>query len=530
MKDYIKKIKIPILIQVIFTFLYSLKVALFPVLNKYLFDNIKDRGMSLVFKLIGLYLILIILNLIFQYISRLYEWKVSKKFLTLIKDDLFNHISSMDSYEFNKRKVSDYLVIFNENVEIIDEDYLSAYIDFYKNIVNILVFLSTLLIFVDTRISIVVLLTSIVIVFIPKIFKKRLISLRTDQITALKKYYEKVLDLLAGKSRINKFNLRQIKKEHKKVLLDSEDKRYEFGRMKTISDLSAALGVYIVNINTFIVVAILLAKGEISIGVGVAAFGYTTSFLDPIQNLLSCRNLINSTSGLVDETLEFLDSDLIIEEPYKDIDPVDNLSVKNLSLKFNNFSLDDFSYDFKKNKKYAITGHSGSGKSTLINIIDGSIRPDSGKIEIDGRDINQIDIEDYIFSLKQFEHLFSTSFQNNISIFESMDSDIPTVSKFLNSLSEKMRKSITGYDSIKNLSGGEKQVVALSRMLVANRPIILLDEPYSNIDYKTSQIIKDYLYANLDNKILIEITHDLTKENLSRFDEIIYLEDGKIVY
>ena len=65
-------------------------------------------------------------------------------------------------------------------------------------------------------------------------------------------------------------------------------------------------------------------------------------------------------------------------------------------------------------------------------------------------------------------------------------------------------------------------------MLVTDRPINLLDESFASIDHKTSKIIKDYL-LNLKDKIIIEITHDISEENLLRFDELIHLDKGKII-
>lgn len=94
MKRYFSKLVVPISIQIVFTILYSVTVALFPVLNKHLFDNILAEGMKLIPILIVGYVLLIISNSIFQYISRLYEWKVTNDFNINIKQDLFLHIIS----------------------------------------------------------------------------------------------------------------------------------------------------------------------------------------------------------------------------------------------------------------------------------------------------------------------------------------------------------------------------------------------------------------------------------------------------
>lgn len=72
-------------------------------------------------------------------------------------------------------------------------------------------------------------------------------------------------------------------------------------------------------------------------------------------------------------------------------------------------------------------------------------------------------------------------------------------------------------------------MVIFTENIVADRPIILLDEPFASIDHKTSKVIKDYL-SQIEDKIIIEITHDLTEENLGRFDELIHMDEGRIKY
>ena len=528
MNHYIYKLKIPIFIQILFTILYSMTAALFPLLNKYLFDNILQEGASLVIKLVVIYFFLVVLNCFFQYIARLYEWKLSKSFFIEIKKDLFDHIVSLTSDEFYKRKASDYLAIFNNNVEVIDEDYLSAYIDLFKSIINILIFSSTLLLFVDWRITLVVLISSVAIIFMPRIMHKRLSKSREAQLSSLKFYFAKVLDLLSGKKRINKFTVKAIKDEHFSALINSEKKRFIFGKTKTTSDVVNALGVFLVNINTFIIVALLLVQEEISVGVGIAAFGYTTSFLDPIRNILNCINAINSAEGTLKETLSFLDNELLEEAPIVDIKTKPNhLILKNVSYKIGDFCLDSLNYSFEKNKKYAIVGHSGSGKSTLLKLIEGSIDLSSGQISIDKTPIEDLDRADYIFSIDQFEYLFQTNFTNNITVFNSMDSETELVRDFLEQFNKTTKNKIKTYENVKQLSGGERQILGIIRMLVADRPIILMDESFSSIDANNTQIIRDYIMS-LQDKIIIVVTHDIAEEHLNHYDHIIHLEEGKI--
>lgn len=529
MKKYFLRMKLPIVVQVLCTILYSITVSLLPVLNKILFDRVDNLQISFILGLASLYIALIIMNILFQYFARLYEWNIARKFNMLIKNDLFAHIASMDHVKFKNRTASDYLAVFNNNVEVIEEDYISAYIDLVKSVLNIIVFASALLLFVDWRITLVVFSLSFITAFLPKITCAKLSEKRMNQLNALKSYFSTVLDLLNGKKRINIFTINAFTNEHKIKLNRSEELRYDFGKVKTISDLINALGVFFIMLSTFILVAILLHKNEISIGVGIAAFGYVTSFLNPITNILNCVTCINGAKETVKETLSFMENELLVPEEFTlTRKKIEKVRLENISYEVDRFKLYPMNYSFEIGKKYAIIGPSGSGKSTVMKLIDGSLSPKEGEIYVDDKEIDSLKLDELVFSIDQFEHLFNTDFVKNITIFNSMENDNGKISDLLNNIPKETRDKIVNYSSVNNLSGGEKQIVSILRMLVANRKIILMDEAYSSIDWKMSNIIKDYLLT-LQDKIIIEVTHNQSEDNLNRYDHVITMSEGVIV-
>ncbi len=525
MKKYFLQLKKPIAIQLIFTLLYAVTTALFPMLNGYLFDNILDEGLSLIPLIVLGYLFLILLNCSFQYVARIYEWVVSKDFNIRIRKDLFKNVIHIKYSDFKKEKPSDYLSIFNNNIEAIGGDYISAHIDLIKTGINIIVFSAAMIIFVNWKITVLVFIMSLMAVFVPKIMEKKLSKSRKEQLFALRSYFSKILDLLNGKKRINLFTAHRFEKVHSDSLTNTEKKRYTFGKIKTQSDMLNAIGVFIIELSTFSFIAYFLASGEITIGEGVATLGYVTSFLYPINEGIDCVNCINSTKDTVKETMEYLKYEpMDLKKDYK-LKEIKNLSLKNVSFKTEQFSLKSFDFNFEKGKKYAIIGHSGSGKSTLLRLIDGSIELEEGSITIDSKDINSIHRDEFIFSVDQFEHLFDTDYKNNITVFESMKDERKLAAKLIEKLNKITKNKLIKYENIQQLSGGERQIISILRMLVANRPIILLDESFSSIDKNNIKLIKDYLMG-LKNQIIIEVTHDTTKENLSKYDGVISFNEG----
>ncbi len=383
-------------------------------------------------------------------------------------------------------------------------------------------------VFLDYKIALTVFVLSIFVALLPKIMQKKLSGLKENQLEALRKYFARVLDLLSGKKNVSKYSIRYFEKEHKQSLSSSESSRFIFGKVKTISDMLGALGVFIIQATTFALVGFLLVKGEITIGTGIAAFGYVRSFLEPIRNILECLNSINSSKGILKETLSYLSIEpLEGTDTYYKSSSIEKLEVDSISYKANGFVFKAFSYTFERGKRYAITGHSGSGKSTLMGLIDGRLRPTGGQVRADNVILTEDNISYYIFSLNQFEYLFKRDFISNITILNSMVDPSNLASKLLDLLGQRTKDTIQNYEHIDNLSGGEKQIIALLRLLVSDRPILLLDESFSSIDIKNTQIIKDYILS-LKDKIIIEVTHNISSENLNKYDQIITFNDGEV--
>ncbi|WP_341534042.1 ABC transporter ATP-binding protein [Sporosalibacterium faouarense] len=170
-------------------------------------------------------------------------------------------------------------------------------------------------------------------------------------------------------------------------------------------------------------------------------------------------------------------------------------------------------------------GHSGSGKSTIANLLMKYITPTNGKIKVDGVDISEIDTSGILGCVNQFEHVFSDSFLNNVTVYGAYPGEN------LNNITDYY--SCNKIDLIKEkndcteLSGGEKQLLSLVKMMLINRDIIILDEPFSSLDFQNSILMQEKVYG-LKDKTMIVITHNLSEKNLNYFDEVIIMNNGYI--
>ena len=197
--------------------------------------------------------------------------------------------------------------------------------------------------------------------------------------------------------------------------------------------------------------------------------------------------------------------------------------------------IDDISFDVKKGEKVCILGKSGTGKSTLLKIITGDIDYYHGSVEIFGEDMRGVDLgkEKIIGVLNQSPWIFNTTVFNNLRLgndnltYERASEIIKMVG-----LEEKINSLENGLDTVVdegggNFSGGEKQRLALSRILAMDTPIILLDEPTVGLDPVTEHEILDTIFRVFEDKTILWVTHHL--QDIEKMDRVIYLSNGEII-
>ncbi|WP_368489906.1 ABC transporter ATP-binding protein [Clostridium sp. BJN0013] len=208
---------------------------------------------------------------------------------------------------------------------------------------------------------------------------------------------------------------------------------------------------------------------------------------------------------------------------------MDKLTLNNIymnyhSLKGSTKALEDISFTIKKGEFLSIVGPSGCGKTTLLNIIAGLIKPSSGEIYIDDEKITSFSHKmGYMFQKDQlFEWL---NVWNNILI------GIKIQHKSINAYKTKLETLLKNYGLWdfryhypQELSGGMRQKVALIRTLALDPEVLLLDEPFSSLDYQTRLNISDEIFKIIKNegKTAIMVTHDIS-EAVSMSSRIIVL-------
>lgn len=196
--------------------------------------------------------------------------------------------------------------------------------------------------------------------------------------------------------------------------------------------------------------------------------------------------------------------------------------------------LKNVSLEIPQGKKVAVLGRSGAGKSTLIKLMHGALLPEQGTVTANEIETHLLDrdISSVISVFNQQPHLFDTTIANNIRLGkpQATDEEIRAAAKQaqLDTLIESLPNGYhtSMHEMGQRFSGGERQRIALARILLQNNPIVILDEPTIGLDPRTENALLSTIFQTLNGKTLLWVTHHLT--GVEQMDEILFLEDGKI--
>lgn len=185
-------------------------------------------------------------------------------------------------------------------------------------------------------------------------------------------------------------------------------------------------------------------------------------------------------------------------------------------------------------RKLALLGKSGAGKSTLLQLLQGAIRPTAGELDVNGHAPFQYgeQIHQMVGVLNQKPYLFATTVENNLRLGnqharkEEIEEVIRKVrlDAYIESLPNGLQTQME--ETGQRFSGGERQRIALARILLQDTPIVILDEPTIGLDPVTESELVETILTTLQDKTIIWITHHLT--GIEQMDEVIFLDKGKI--
>ena len=283
----------------------------------------------------------------------------------------------------------------------------------------------------------------------------------------------------------------------------------------------------------------LVLDGKITVGELVACQGYIDLFLRPIFWIPR----VISKNKRAKISTQRLDKLLLLEKENNNFESQNgilegNITIKDLTFSYSKHSkpvLKNINLNIEKGSTLGIIGKIGSGKTTLASLIIRLYDIPNQKILIDGQDINEINLKslrEQICYITQESFIFSDTIQENIQLFEPKDilevEESTKKSIFYDDLTqmEKGIKTIVGERGV-DLSGGQKQRVSISRAFLKKSKILILDDVFSALDYKTEANLLKNIKEETKDKTCIIISNRIS--NIRHSDNIIVIDEGRIV-
>ncbi len=264
---------------------------------------------------------------------------------------------------------------------------------------------------------------------------------------------------------------------------------------------------------------------------------YTTQYTKPFNDISSVVSEYEIAKTSFERINDFLNKENDIDEGVKTIDTIKNIEFKDMSFSYDSDKplIENLNLKIKQGEKVAIVGPTGAGKTTLINVLLRYYDPQSGDIlfnDVSFKDVKKSELRKHFGLVLQDTWIFNGTILDNIKYAkpDATDEEIINVCKRLN-IHELIETQPFSYKTVisskDGLSEGEKQIISLARVMLANPEIVILDEATSNIDTHTEKLINNAFDEIVKNSTSIVIAHRLS--TIKNADVILVLKDGKIV-
>ena len=492
---------------------------------------------EIVLLLIGIYL----LGTLFSFIQGWIMSKVSQKITYEFRKNILAKISKLPISYFDKQTYGEVLSRVTNDVDTVSQNLNQGLIQIVTSITTLLGILVMMLTISGllTLVAVVILPISFLLIMIIVKKSQKLFKRHQDALGEINGHIE---EMYGGHSVVKVFNgeERSLKKFNSinTHLHDSGWKsQFLSGLLFPIINVVGNVG--------YVGVAVLGGKlaiqGSINIGDIQAFIQYMNQFTQPITQVANVTNILQSTAAAAERIFEFLDE----KEEIKDVkNPVVLKKIKG-DIEFNNVVfgyekdkviIKNFNAKVKGGQQIAIVGPTGAGKTTIVNLLMRFYDVNSGSIKIDGVDIRSMrrsDVRRMFGMVLQDTWLFNGTVKENIAYgnLDAKDSDIITAARaayadhFIHTLPD-------GYDMViseeaDNISQGEKQLLTIARAMLANPPMLILDEATSSVDTRTEVLIQSAMEKLMEGRTTFVIAHRLS--TIKKADLILVMNKGNIV-
>ena len=541
---YLKPRRLSLVIALVFSLLFVLSQIAQPFLLGKALDasNVNHTEFYIY---IGIAVGLIMVGTIAGYIFEVMVMNIAQRMIKDARDDVYNKINNIAIKDFNSKYYGDLV-----QLEIRDmENFAAGLFAVFKTLIQglfTIVITIIMMVMVNWILALAVMLLSPLSMIMARIVSKfsykhyREQSALQAELSSLTletfNNVEVVQSLNNEEQSLNKFN--QINdKLKKKGYVAQFSASWVNPSTRLVNNIIYVIigvaGVIMLSHNTDLaIVFAVMSVGRLS-----SFLSYTNQYSKPFNEVSNVVSEYENAKASLKRINDFLNLDDDINLGNQEINNINSISFKDMSFSYdtNNKLIENFNLEIKKGQKVAIVGPTGAGKTTLIYLLMRFYDPNDGTIQINNTsylDVKKQSLRKNIGMVLQDTWIFSGTILDNIRYLKKSASEEEVIEAakkahadiFINTLEKGY------YTEVSNKSGlseGQRQMIAIARVMLLNPELIILDEATSNIDTRSEMLINQAFDAMMQEKTSIVIAHRLS--TIVKADTIIVLNNGAVV-
>lgn len=490
---------------------------------------------------VAILLIIAIISAFFSYLQERMMASLSEKVTLRLRKEMTKKFKVLPMSFFDTHQVGDILSRTTNDINRISEVLLTGINQLFSSIVNIILGI-TMLLYIDIKLTGIVLVliigSSIVTTWVASKNKK----LADKNQAELGHLNNQVEEFFSGNLEIKTFNQQESTAQ---VINETNHKHAKAFQASQFFDFAIYPAIRFLNQLAFITSAIvgagMVIQGSMTIGIIQAYLQYVNQISEPITNFSYVINAIQGAMASLDRVSMILDQPE--EKPdsqQKEIisNPQGDITFSHVKFGYvpENILMNDVSFTAKSHQMIAIVGPTGAGKTTLVNLLMRFYEINAGTITYDGQDITKLsrkNLREMFGMVLQNTWLFEGTVADNIAYGkkEATREDIIQAAT-LAKCDHFIRTLPDGYDTIISsengaLSQGQQQLLTIARVILANPPVVILDEATSSVDTRTEAEIQAAMQKVTEGRTSFVIAHRLS--TIEKADLILVMDAGTIV-
>ena len=478
---------------------------------------------------------------LFNFVQGIIMTGVTQKICYRLRRDVSEKINRMPLKYFESRTYGEVLSRITNDIDTMGNGLNQSITQLITSITTVIgVFIMMLTISpLMTLIAVLILPVSIILMSIVIKKSQRFFKTQQEYVGHINGQVEEVY---GGHTVIKAFNKEEsVKKE----FADANQTLYKSAwKAQFFSGLMQPVMMFVGNLG-YVGVAIsgaaLAIKGVIQIGDIQAFIQYVKNFTQPIQQVAQVTNLMQQMAAAAERVFEILEEDeeqQIVENPVSIEGIKGDVTFDHVKFGYDEdmIIIKDFSAHVKAGQQVAIVGPTGAGKTTIVKLLLRFYDVNGGSIKLDGHDIkdfNRRELRDVFGMVLQDTWLFKGTIMENIRYgrLDATDEEVIAAAKaahahrFITTLPGGYNMELN--EEITNVSQGQKQLITIARAILANNPVLILDEATSSVDTRTEHSIQKGMDNMMKGRTSFVIAHRLS--TIKNADIILVLKDGDII-